>query len=394
MEKIKNNTLAFAANFTGIFFFGISMVIIGSILPLLKVRFGMTDIESGALFSILSAGLLIGSVAFGPVVDKFGYRWVLFTALLFLALGFLGIAHSSSLDLLRLSILFFGVGGGVINGGTSALVSDLSEGRDKIINLNWLGMFYGIGAFVMPLMLSVIGEEYYAKVLNGASMVCLFIAFLFLRISYPVTIKKEKISFALISVFFRNRLFMGICFYLFFQSAFEAIVNNWSVLFFIEKLGENRNNALVALSSSVLGIIGMRLITGSLLKNLHHFVVVRISLVLLLLGLVCLWVPSLFYVHLLGMFLIGGGLAPGFPVMLGVVGELFKGVSGTAFGFAMLVALTGNTVLNYLTGAVIEKLGMEAFPYVILTEIVAMAFIFLFIKSADKGISHEKPESF
>lgn len=380
---MQNKSIAFIANFTGILLFGVSMVIIGSLLPILKTHFGMTDIAAGSLFSILPIGLLVGSVTFGPVVDKFGYRWVLSVASLLLALGFFGIAHSDSINLLRASIFFFGLGGGVINGGTSALVSDLSEGKNKIINLNWLGMFYGIGAFSMPMILSRINEIHYTAVIDIVSGISLLVAVIFLTISYPLTVQKEKISVKLIPVFVKNKLFMAICFYLFFQSAFEAIINNWSVSFFIDKLATPRNQALMALSVSILGLICMRILAGSVLKNLHHFRLIQLSLLLFSLGLICLVIPAPYYVHLLGMFLIGGGLAPGFPVMLGVVGELFKEVSGTAFSFAMLIALTGNIIINYLIGILTENFGMGIYPYVILTEIVMMIFIFILIKKTD-----------
>ncbi|MBK7480990.1 MAG: MFS transporter [Bacteroidales bacterium] len=103
---MRQKYIAFAANFIGIFLFGISMVIIGSTLPLLKEKFGMTDIEAGSLFSILPVGILVSSVTFGPIADKWGYRWVLSIASLFLGLGFFGIAHTHSMNLLRLCILF------------------------------------------------------------------------------------------------------------------------------------------------------------------------------------------------------------------------------------------------------------------------------------------------
>ena len=122
---MKSRTITFISVFVGIFLFGVSMVMIGSVLPLLKTRLALTDIVAGGLFSILPLGLLIGSVYFGPVSDKYGYRWVLATASLFLAIGFVGIGHSMSLWLLRVCILFFGIGGGVINGASSALISDL-----------------------------------------------------------------------------------------------------------------------------------------------------------------------------------------------------------------------------------------------------------------------------
>ena len=89
--------------------------------------------------------------------------------------------------------------------------------------------------------------------------------------------------------------------------------------------------------------------------------------------------------------MLGAGLAPGFPVMLGLAGDMFKEVSATAFSFAMLIALTGNILINYATGVLTDKYGMVAYPYVILGEVVAMFFIFMMIKSAEKShiSSHE-----
>lgn len=377
---MKNRKIAFISVFTGIFLFGVSMVIIGSTLSVLRERFGMSDIEAGGLFSILPFGLLVGSVTFGPVADKYGYRWVLTVAGLFLSLGFFGIAHAGSLFVLRSCIFLFGIGGGVINGASSALVSDLSVKEHKITNLIWLGAFFGVGAFVTPIILSVIEKTYYTLVIDVAGVLSLLIAILFAVIAYPVTVQKDKISFKLIPVFVKNRLFMALSFYLFFQSSFEAIVNNWTVSYFVDlRVGENK--ALLAFSSSVLGMILMRVLTGSVLRNLSFNRLMTLALAFLGVGLIILFVPAPFYFKATGMFFIGAGLAPGFPVMLGSAGELFKEVSATAFSFAMLIALIGNTLINYITGVLTEKFGMGVFPYVIMTEIVALLLLFVVIRT-------------
>ena len=377
---MKNRKIAFISVFTGIFLFGVSMVIIGSTLSVLRERFGMSDIEAGGLFSILPFGLLVGSVTFGPVADKYGYRWVLTVAGLFLSLGFFGIAHAGSLFVLRSCIFLFGIGGGVINGASSALVSDLSVKEHKITNLIWLGAFFGVGAFVTPIILSVIEKTYYTLVIDVAGVLSLLIAILFAVIAYPVTVQKDKISFKLIPVFVKNRLFMALCFYLFFQSSFEAIVNNWTVSYFVDlRVGDD--NALLAFSSSLLGMILMRVLTGSILRNLSFNRLMTLALAFLGVGLIILFVPAPFYFKATGMFFIGAGLAPGFPVMLGSAGELFKEVSATAFSFAMLIALIGNTLINYITGVLTEKFGMGVFPYVIMTEIVALLLLFVVIRT-------------
>ena len=387
---MKNRKIAFISVFTGIFLFGISMVMIGSTLPMLKERFGMNDIEAGGLFSILPIGLLVGSVTIGPIADKYGYRWVLSTAGLFLALGFLGIAHADFINLLRFCIFLFGIGGGAMNGASSALVSDLSENENKITNLNWLGAFFGVGAFCMPLALSAIDKSYYTLLIDIASALSLVVALLFALISYPITVQKEKISFKLISVFLKNKLFLAICFFLFFQSAFEALINNWSVSYFIGSAGVVQEKALLAFSFSVLGMVVMRILTGSVMKKLPYNRLVQTALVLLSAGFISLILPAHFAVKMVGMFLIGAGLAPGFPVMLGLAGQMFKEVSATAFSFALLIALIGNTIINYTTGILTEKYGTSVFPFVILTEIIAMILIFMLIRANDKKTIQKK----
>jgi len=380
---MKNRRIIFISVFIGIFLYGVSMVVIGSILPVLKQKFCLNDIEAGGLFSILPFGILIGSITFGPLCDKYGYRWVLSIASLFLAVGFFGIAHAGFINLMRCCVFLFGLGGGVINGAASALISDISTAANKIANLNWLGMFFGVGAFCMPLLLSIIEKKYYTTVIGSVSAVCFLVAIVFAVISYPVTIKKEKISLKLIPVFLKNKMFLGICFYLFFQSAFEALINNWSVSYFIKQLQTTPALALIAFSFSMLGMILMRTLSGSILKSVPHHIFMYTSLILLTSGLIFLIFPFSFPFHVFGLFLIGAGLAPGFPVMLGITGGIYKEVSGTAFSFALFIALTGNMIINYFTGILSQHYGMRVFPYVILMEIVMMIIIFVFIRNTE-----------
>lgn len=383
---MRSRTIAFISVFAGILLFGISMVMIGSVLPLLKSRLGLSDIVAGGLFSILPFGLLIGSISFGPISDRYGYRWVLFTACLFLAIGFMGIAHALSIWLLRLSIFLFGVGGGVINGATSALISDLSSDNKKIANLNLLGVFFGLGAFLMPFILSILNENSYIIAIDIVAFISLLIAILFLSISYPIAVEKEKITFKLVPVFIKNRLFLIICFFLFFQSAFEAIVNNWSVFYFTQHLQVEQYQALIALSFSVLGLTFMRILTGGVFRNISSHKLMIVSIVFLSVGTACLFIQSdlSFYINTFGLFLIGAGLSPGFPVMLGLIGNLYKQISGTAFSFAMLIALTGNIIINYITGVLVQNHGIKVFVYVILMAIVMMAALYSLIRKESK----------
>ena len=150
-----NKKLIFWAACIGMLFFGIIFITLGSIAPDLKEKLSLDEIESGTLFSILPFGILVGSLFFGPIVDKFGYKILLSISCLLMFFGFEGIAYVTSQSLIKICVFLIGSGGGAVNGATNALVSDISE-RDKAANLNLLGVFFGIGALGMPLILGLL----------------------------------------------------------------------------------------------------------------------------------------------------------------------------------------------------------------------------------------------
>ena len=61
-------------------------------------------------------------------------------AALLVMLGLEGIAFASSISWVRLFIVVIGFGGGILNGGTNALVADISAGK-RGANLSLLGVF-------------------------------------------------------------------------------------------------------------------------------------------------------------------------------------------------------------------------------------------------------------
>jgi hypothetical protein len=81
----------------------------------------------------------------------------------------------------------------------------------------------------------------------------------------------------------------------------------------------------------------------------------------------------------------GIGLAGGFPVILGYVGQLYASLSGTAFSIALVIALTGNTVLNYLFGEIAKRYGVVYLPMQIIACIICMLIILLLIKQKIEG---------
>ena len=360
--------------------FGIVFITLGSIAPDLKVKLNLNEIESGTLFSILPFGVLVGSLLFGPVVDRFGYRILLAASCIFIFAGFEGIAFVSSKEFIKIWIFLISFGGGAINGATNALVSDISD-RNKGANLSLLGVFYGIGALGTPLILGLLRSRFsFEKIFMAVGVLTFLVAILFILLTFPSP--KNKEGFPLkqsITPLMKDNILWLIAFFLFFQSGFEGIINNWTTLFLTDHMAVEQSNALYGLSLFVAGMMVMRLLLGSLFRSASTEKIMTVSFILIITGLIILKTSTSFFTAVAGLILMGAGLGGGFPIMLGLVGARFSKLSGTAFSFALVIALLGNILINYGMGIIAQNYGIQHLTSVAITEVVIMIVIFLII---------------
>lgn len=377
--------VVFWAACAGMLLFGISMITLGSIALHLREKFQLDEIAFGTLFSILPLGILTGSLLFGPIADKFGYRILLSISLVLMFAGFEGIAFSQSTGVLKICILLIGLGGGSVNGSTNALVADISD-KDKGANLSLLGVFYGLGALGMPLISGILENHFsFEIILSSVGIVTLATSILFILIKFPPPKQTKgypvKRSFILI----RDSVLIMISFFLFLQSGFEGIINNWTTTFLIKQQPGQQSNALYALSLFVAGMTVMRLLTGSVLRNVPVKKILLSSFGMILLGLLLLRTGISLSTSLAGLVLLGAGLASGFPIMLGFVGTRFTELSGTAFSLVLFIALLGNTLINYGMGLIAQNFGINHLITFAFTETIIMIVLSLIILNKIKN---------
>jgi FHS family glucose/mannose:H+ symporter-like MFS transporter len=169
-------------------------------------------------------------------------------------------------------------------------------------------------------------------------------------------------------------------FFLFFESGIEGLINNWTTTFLQETLHTSPGKALYALSFSVVGLTIARLLLSSLLKKISSSLVLFCCLLSIALGCCILIITSSYSMAFTALIIVGAGFAAGFPVILGYIGQLYANLSGTAFSIALIIALTGNTLLNYLFGIIAGKYGISSLPLLVLACITCMLFLLISIK--------------
>lgn len=385
MEKAYRQSLVFWAACAGMLLFGVSFITLGAVTVPLRAKFDLDEVASGTLFAILPLGIITGSLLFGPVADRYGYKWLLVISCAALFMGYVGIAHSGSLALLKIAVYVFGIGGGVMNGSTNAVVSTISA-EDKVGNLSLLGVFYGLGALGMPFLLgSMQGQIPYERIVDAVAFLTLGVGVSFLFVRFPPPQQTGPFTLEDAGKVFNKRIMALIAGFLFLQMSLEAVVNNWATNFFTGYHGIAERTALFGLSLYVAGMTVMRILIGSVFRTFTEQQLLRISLVLLFIGSLVLLFKAPFWVISAGLIALGAGMSVGIPLMLGVVGGLFKDMAGTAFSAVIVIGLFGNLVVNYLMGHLIAHFGAAYFGYGLLIKWLLMVVLgILIIHSLNK----------
>lgn len=371
-----NRTHVFVAACLGMFMFGVVMTMLGTILPSVMDRFDIDLSGAGSVIAQLSAGILTGSLVFGPVVDRYGYRPLLSLAMVLVIVGLEGIAFASSVVLLRTAVFLIGFGGGMINGATNALVADISEG-ERSAGLSLLGVSYGIGAFSIPFLFGLLvqGSTYVLPVAVVGAVAIVPLAYtLAIRVPQPKQAQGFPVRESMKLVREATLALFGLM--LFIQSGIEMTVGNWTTSFLAGELGLDTSDAAFYLSSYLLGMMAARLIMGTALKHVSPAHVLHACLGLGFVGAVLLILAHTIAVAVTGLVLLGAGLAAGFPVVLGYVGDYYTRLSGTAFSIVLVMALAGGSLFPLGIGTLGEVIGLRASFTVIPVSLAFMAILF------------------
>ncbi len=375
----------FAAACLGMLLFGIVFLSLGSVNNMLAERFHLDDQSIGTLTALLPFGILTGSLIFGSIVDRFGYRWLLVGASLIVGGALEGIAFAGDKRLIQLCIFAIGFGGGMLNGATNALAADVSEGQ-RGARLSLLGVFFGIGALLMPSTLAALSHSFPTSTIVAAiGGLVLLPAVYSLLIEFP----PPKMQSALLTPFvgfalLRDPFFLFACLAMAIQSGMEGMSNDWMTRYFLksaEQLSTVRSEREIQLSlvALTIGMVATRLVLSWLLKYVSSKIVLAASLATTACGALVLATTSDYNLSLLGPLLIGCGLAAIFPVVLGYVGDRYPNLSGTAFSTIFVVALTGNMAINKTFGAIAQKHGVVQYPLMMLGLLACSGVLLFFV---------------
>ncbi len=358
--------------------FGMVAVSVGSVLPEIVTKFGVGKLKAGFITSLLPAGILAGSIFFGPIADRYGYKELYISCCVLVLIGLQALAFGTDWWMIQLAVFAVGCGGGVLNGGTSAMVADISDEEERGSRLSLLGIFYGVGAIAMPTILAVLAQWFTREtIFLGIGGFVLGIIFYLISIAFPPPKQAGGTPIGAMGKLIQNKVLLGLSLFLLFQSGMESVVSSWITSFLQVQPNILPEMALMALTVHMGALTLMRVLLSRLLKIYPSFQILVAGYLLIVLGCLVLWWSPNYTGALIGLVLLGCGFAGGFPIIFAQIGTLWSEVSGTAFSVALTIALTGGIGLSYLMGVVAHHFGVEQLPLLLLGAVVCLGLMVL-----------------
>ncbi len=327
------------------FVFGVVLLLMGSLLPSLHVR----GVRAGSLGSIPLAGILVATIFIGPVFDKVGARHALVIALAMVAGSLAAVPSLSGYPSLAIAALVYGLGGGVLNTATNALVATLSESR-RSAALNLLGFSFSLGALTSPLlMLFTKGRFSPASALHLLSAACVAVLILVLAQKFPAPAQARTPLGSLLGVL-KHPLVWVFGALLFFETGNENCVFVWAGKITQAAAHTSAQRAELALVTVSVALGAGRLAAALIVDRLGSRNTLLFSASIVMAGSVEVFAHPTFLGAITGFALVGLGLSAIYPTTLGWAGDSFPLETGTVFGAIMTVGLVGGVAGPLLGG--------------------------------------------
>ena len=334
-----------------IFVYGMMAAMLGTILPELSSRFQLTPRQNGTIAFAQAVGLMLASLAVGPLLDDVGKKAALLLGLGLIVVALLALPRSPGYRSIVFLLFVLGMGGGIVVTGANALTSDVGEAH-RATALNLVNLFFGLGGLATPFLSANLFKSNWVRLcytIAGLTAVTLFIqAFA----PMPPPTGAGRFIFSNAGPVLGRPLLLLLGFFLFLYVGCEVGIWNWLVRHLMAQ-GVPESRALNILS---LGFaLGMLLGRVAVAPILVHVPAVDVTLGASIAMAVTTWL--MLRAHKLAaaaalVFLAGVAMAPVFPTTLAIVANAFPAMTGTALGIVITFGWAGLAVSSRVIGSI------------------------------------------
>ena len=342
--------LIFAA-ILAIFVYGMIAAMLGTILPDLSERFHLTPTQNGTIAFAQALGLMIASLAVGPLLDTQGDKIGLVLGLICIAVALFALPKSRGYGSIIFLLFLLGVGGGIVVTGANALSSAASP-EHRATALNLVNLFFGLGGLATPFISANLFKRNWVRLCYTVASVTVLT--LVVQAVAPMPAPTGSAAFLLTNVgpiLGRPLLLLSGLFHFLYVGC-EVGVWNWLPRHLIAQ-GIPESKALNILSLGfALGLLIGRVAVSPILIHVPAATVTLASSIAMAVTTFLMLRTNKPVAAAVLVFLAGLAMAPVFPTTLAIVGTAFPQMTGTAIGFAITCGWAGLAVSSRIIGAI------------------------------------------
>jgi len=331
--------------------YGMIAAMLGTILPDLSARFNLTPKQNGSIAFAQAMGLIIASLAVGPLIDLQGKKVGLVLGLAIITIALFALPKSNGYGQIVMYIFLLGLGGGIIVTAGNALASDVSEDR-RAMTLNLLNLFFGLGGLLTPLISANLLSRNSIKLCYTVAVLSAIT--LCVHILTPMPAPSGTVNFQvgeIGAVLGKPQLFL-LALFLFLYVACEVGVWNWLAQHLISQ-GIPESRALNILSLGfALGLLLGRVAVAPLFATIPPIDVTLGAAVLMTITTFLMLRSANPTTAWVLVFFAGVAMAPVFPTVLAMVGDSFKQMTATAMGLVITSGWIGLAVSSRIIGSI------------------------------------------
>ncbi|HUW59896.1 MAG TPA: MFS transporter [Candidatus Bathyarchaeia archaeon] len=349
--------IAVMTAFSGVFALGVIFSILGSVKLQLAEKLKINDAQVGKLISALMFSSLVFVLIIGPLTDWLGFKLI---AVLGFAAGGICVwllASAISFNSTFVACLLLGAAAMAVNtiGNTLGPII-LFSGQNPAAASNLLNVFFGVGAFITPLIIAALLSK-----LGYKSTVGIIGAILFIPIIYTVfgTFPKPPEGFRItqaISLLGRGGIWAG-GLALFCYMSLEVTLGGF-VTTYLKSHEMSDQKAGTGLSGFWIALMLARLITAFTVPAEQFVYLVPVLALIAAVSIAAMVGAKSVGIGVGATLVTGFVLGPIFPTLVGVTFSKTE-ASGSVFGIIFAIGLLGAILMPSLIGKYAAKMNIR-----------------------------------
>jgi MFS transporter, FHS family, glucose/mannose:H+ symporter len=387
---IRNIKAITASSYLGMFFLGVGTTIVGAAAR----NIGLSPFQIGLMLAVQNLGFIVSVVLSGALADTHPKPRILLFGSLVLAAAFFAFYLTPQFWLNLIVMLFIGVGIGVYEGVTDAMLLDIHSSKENLhISVNHF--FVTLGSIMITVYLIFLQMNWRASVIQ-AGLVVLGLALFFALTRLQVRMKQGEDFLQRLKLLVREKIVVVLFISTALAVGVELGTGGILTTYLMDLRGFTQTTSKIGLITFLVGVASGRLILGFIAQKeqLAQYLLVLFGGSILIYS--ALYLFDLGWFTYVAIYLAGISMSALLPMMLTMAGLLYKEVAGTVLGTIKVAIPVGGILLPFFMSLVAKYVSFQAslmvFPLAFVIAFLLLFFTIRSVRSYDIRLSPEGPD--